>query len=262
MKKKCQNFSCLFLCFLFIFFFYEMKHRFPYRRSKKNSEFSVFQTKGKSQESVNMENDSIINRHHYDDDYDHSADEEEQYSYSYRSVESRQRSSPSTVGNSKKFVSENNIQYESLSQRMVKDTEQQVLNKRRPNSSGNEIFSEYDSYTVSSTATSHNKSTSIKEYKRFYGTSNEDTCDDELKKSSDESSSSPNSKSILNSPDTVIPLLQSSPPLPPSITSIPTVSSPITKNSRPSRIPISRGSLKKNKSLNLLFSLAQAQYRC
>ncbi|XP_055314062.1 uncharacterized protein LOC129575144 isoform X2 [Sitodiplosis mosellana] len=161
----------------------------------------------------------------------YSPDDEENYSYSYykyKSAESRQRKSPTTsVESSKRFVSESNVQYESISMRQSsREIEYQPLNKRRPNSSGNETsLFQYETFSVApaanstaippssnTTIASSHKTTSIKEYKRFYGTSNEDTCDEELKKSSDEShTSSPNSKSVLNSPDT-IPLLQSSPP--------------------------------------------------
>lgn len=138
-------------------------------------------------------------------------DDEENYSYSYykyRSADSRQRS-PTAAEKSKRFVSENNVQYESISmRRSSKDMEYHAPNKQRPNSSGNETsLFQYETFTV---AAPH-KTTSIKEYKRFYGTSNDDTCDDEHRKSSDESSSSPNGcKSVLNSPETV-PLLPSSP---------------------------------------------------
>lgn len=144
-----------------------------------------------------------------DENDKYSPDDEENYSYSYykyRSADSRQRS-PSNVESSKRFVSESNVQYESISMRQSSnEPDGQALNKRRPKSSGNEtsLFQ----YEQQQPATSTHKSitTSIKEYKRFYGTSNEDTCDEENKKSSDESPSSPNFKSILNSPDT-IPLL-------------------------------------------------------
>lgn len=177
----------------------------------------------------------------------YSPDDDESYSYSYyKSAESRQRSSPSTVECSKRFVSESNVQYESISMRRTsKEIEYQALDKRRPNSSGNETsLFQYGSFTV---APPH-KSTSIKEYKRFYGTSNEDTCDDELKKSSDESSSSPNNKSVLNSPDT-IPLLQSSSSPPsshipiakiksPTISTYPNIGLQLELPVKPSRIPV------------------------
>lgn len=127
--------------------------------------------------------------------------------------------------------------------RSSKEIEYQSLNKRRPNSSGNET----SLFQYGSVAPQH-KSTSIKEYKRFYGNSNEDTCDDEHKKSSDESSSSPNSKSVLNSPDT-IPLLHSSSP-PSSHIPIAKIKSPTKQTThynigmqlespvKPSRIPV------------------------
>lgn len=184
----------------------------------------------------------------------YSPDDEENYSYSYykyKSAESRQRKSPITVENSKRFVSESNVQYESLSMRKSsKEIEYQALNKRRPNSSGNETsLFQYEAFSV---AAPH-KSTSIKEYKRFYGTSNEDTCDEEIKKSSDESSSSPNCKSVQNSPET-IPLLQSSPP---SHIPVAKLKSPVSPTqayaiglqsdlpSRPSRIPVMHSSERK-----------------
>lgn len=169
----------------------------------------------------------------------YSPDDEENYSYSYykyKSAESRQRKSPTAmVESSKRFVSESNVQYESISMRRQssKEIEYQALNKRRPNSSGNETsLYQYETFSVAPTTnsttvksstfnnntsptaitaaaiTSSHKTTSVKEYKRFYGTSNEDTCDEELNESH---TSSPNSKSVLNSPDTV-PLLQSSSP--------------------------------------------------
>lgn len=188
-----------------------------------------------SDEKLNDENDK------------YSPDDDENYSYSYykyKSAESRQRKSPTIVENCKRFVSENNVQYESISMRQSsKELDYQALNKRRPNSSGNE--SSLFHYEIISMAAPH-KSTSIKEYKRFYGTSNEDTCDEDLKKSSDESSSSPNSKSVLNSQDN-IPLLQSSPPS----SHIPKLKSPVSPTYayssnaiqpespvKPSRIPI------------------------
>lgn len=193
----------------------------------------------------------------------YSPDDEGNYSYSYfkyKSAESRQRRSPTTtVESSKRFVSESNVQYESISMRKSSnENEYRALNKRRPNSSGETSLFQYETFSVApsttSTATtppaSSHKTTSIKEYKRFYGTSNEDTCDDELKKSSDEShTSSPNSKSVLNSPDTfTIPLLQSSPP-----SYIPKIKSPVSPTQhiysdigtqpespvKPSRIPVS-----------------------
>lgn len=139
----------------------------------------------------------------------YSPDDEENYSYSYykyRSADSRQRS-PSNVEHSKRFVSESNVQYESISMRQSsKESDGQAPNKRRPKSSGNETSLFQYEQQQTATPTQKSISTSIKEYKRFYGTSNEDTCDEENKKSSDESPSSPNFKSILNSPDT-IPLL-------------------------------------------------------
>lgn len=140
-----------------------------------------------------------------------TTDDEENYSYSYydyKSTESKKRKNSLSVDNSKRFVSESNIQYESLTDSLSKEIEYQGLNKRRPKSSGNEtsLFNSYDVPVSSKTA-------SIEEYKRFYGTSNEDTCDDGQKRSSDESSPSTNTKSILNSPDT-IPLLQGSPTSP------------------------------------------------
>lgn len=169
----------------------------------------------------------------------YSPDDEENYSYSYykyKSAESRQRKSPTAmVESSKRFVSESNVQYESISMRRQssKEIEYQALSKRRPNSSGNETsLFQYETFSVApptnsttvksssfnnngsptaitaATSASSHKITSVKEYKRFYGTSNEDTCDEELNESH---TSSPNSKSVLNSPDTV-PLLQSSSP--------------------------------------------------
>lgn len=177
----------------------------------------------------------------------YSPDDEENYSYSYydyKLAESRQQQKSTSIEINKRFVSESNIQYESLTHSPSKEIEYQALNKRRPNSSGNET-SLNNSYVVPASS----KTTSIKEYKRFYGTSNEDTCDDEPRKSSDESSSSPNSKSVLNSPDT-IPLLQSSPPIPPShiplakIKTVKSKSRDLIKSPtsppppRPSRIPV------------------------
>lgn len=206
--------------------------------------------------SGSISDDKLNNDEH--DKY--SPDDDENYSYSYykyKSAESRQRKSPITVESSKRFVSESNV----LSmRRSSKECEYQALNKRRPNSSGNETsLFQYETFTVtgnggnisstvhpSSSSSSSHKTTSIKEYKRFYGTSNEyDTCDEELKKSSDESSSP---KSVLNSPDK-IPLLQSSPP-----SNIPKLKSPVSPTHhiysivasqpespvtmKPSRIPI------------------------
>lgn len=199
--------------------------------------------KNQSNEKLNDNNDK------------YSPDDEENYSYSYykyKSTESRQRQSPTTVENNRRFGSENNVQYESNPIRKL-STENNAQKKRRPNSSSNETsLFQYESYSVAASQ----KTTSIKEYKRFYGTSNEDTCDDELKKSSDESSSSPNSKSVLNSPDT-IPLLQSSPPsyIPVAKLKSPvsptyvgydsTVESPI----KPSRIPVMHVNERKTSSI-------------
>lgn len=180
---------------------------------------------------------------------DYTTDDEENYSYSfydYKLTESKQRKNSLSVENSKRFVSESNIQLESLTHTISKEIEYQALTKSRPKSSSNEtgLFNSYD-VPVSS------KTVSIEEYKRFYGTSNEDG--DDQKRSSDESSPSTNTKSILNSPDT-IPLLQGSPMSPPHISLIKMKaaittdkyahnneisSSPTTPPlSRPSRIPI------------------------
>lgn len=178
-------------------------------------------------------------------------DDEENYSYSfydYKLTESKQRQNSLSVKNSKRFVSESNIQYEPLTHSVSKEFKYQALNNRRPKSTGYETssFNLYD-VPVSSIAAS------IEEYKRFYGTSNEDTCDDDQKRSSDESTPSTNSKSILNSLDT-IPLLQGSPTSPSHISLVKMkvatttekyarkneiLSSPTSPPlSRPSRIPI------------------------
>lgn len=165
------------------------------------------------------DHDDISNNRQYLYDENYSPDDDENYSYSYynsyKSAESRQRKSPGTVSNSKRFVSESNIQYESIQRRPSKDGDHPVTNKRRPNSSGNETSPfQYDPFAVPNT----HKNTSIKEYKRFYGNSVEDAFDlkpdEEPKKSSDESLSSPNSKSMLNTPvNETIPLLSMSSPL-------------------------------------------------
>lgn len=192
----------------------------------------------------------------HDETDKYSPDDEENYSYSYykyKSAESRQRSPMAPVESSKRYVSESNVQYESISMRREsKELEYPAPNKQRPNSSGNETsLFQYESYTLVQPPPPMQKPTSIKEYKRFYGTSNEDNCDEELKKSSDESSSSPNCpiKSVLNSPDT-IPLLQSTSP--PSHIPIAKLKSPISPTHiysmigqqqiespvKPSRIPV------------------------
>ncbi|XP_031622536.1 uncharacterized protein LOC116340271 [Contarinia nasturtii] len=240
-------------------------------RLNSNGETKKKMTSFEELAATRYKSDSMSDEKFNHDEHDkYSPDDDENYSYSYykyKSAESRQRKSPITVESSKRFVSESNVQYESLSmRRSSKECEYQELNKRRPNSSGNETsLFQYETFTVAGSGgtasagtvqpqpgISH-KSTSIKEYKRFYGTSNEyDTCDEELKKSSDESSS-PNSKSVLNSPDT-IPLLQSSPPLPPATSHIPKLKSPVSPTHniysivasqpespvmmKPSRIPI------------------------
>lgn len=160
----------------------------------------------------------------YEETAENYSPDDENYSYSYynsyRSAESRQRKSPTTIGNTKKFVSESNIQYKSFSTTTAKgdsDIEYHALNRRRPNSSGNETSPfQFDPFVLPG----NNKPTSIKEYKRFYSTSVDDDdqqyhsyaeTDEEPKKSSDESSSSPNSKSVLNTPvNETIPLIQSS----------------------------------------------------
>lgn len=163
-----------------------------------------------------------------------SPDDDETYSYSYynsyKSAESRQRKSPAVIGNNnKKYVSESNIQYKSFTTANAganeSDIEYTALNKRRPHSSGIETspFQFADPVTLPE---SHAK-TSIKEYKRFYSTSVDEDDPDADKahahddgeyeegepvKSSDDSSSSPVSKSALVTPvNETIPLLQSSP---------------------------------------------------
>lgn len=163
------------------------------------------------------ESDDTSNNRQYNYDNENSPDDDENYSYSYynsyKSAESRQRKNTGTVVNSKRFVSESSIQYESVKHRTPQELGQQANNKRRPNSSGNETLETSPFHA----APNSKKTTSIKEYKRFYSTSVEDAYetikpDEEPKKSSDESSSSPNSKSILNTPvNETIPLLQSSP---------------------------------------------------
>lgn len=154
-------------------------------------------------------------------DTDQSPDDDEQYSYSYKSIETTQRS-PSAVASGKKFRSENNVQYETITLRPGSAMTSNDARKRRPNSSGSEIFTEYETQAPplqpKGGIYKKSASASLKEYKRFYGTSAEEAGDD------DESSSSP-IRTVLNSPDTVIPLLQS-----PMGTSSPT---------RRSRIPIS-----------------------
>lgn len=194
-------------------------------RSPKGSDIDDYRTRGKSYENVHLDKDGMYRRQY---DTDHSPDDDEHYAYSYKSNETTQRS-PSAAASGKKFRSENNVQYETITLRSGSATTSTDMRKRRPSSSGNEIFTEYESqgpplqpkgglYKKSASA-------SLKEYKRFYGTSTEEACDDDgPKRSSDESSSSP-SRTVLNSPDTVIPLLQS-----PMGTSSPT---------RRSRIPIS-----------------------
>lgn len=165
-----------------------------------------------------------------------SPDDDETYSYSYynsyKSAESRQRKSPAVISdNIKKYVSESNIQYKSFSAAKScvdePDRESTASNKRRPHSSGIETspFQYADPATL---PPSHN-ATSIKEYKRLYSTSvdddvpehehehgrirtNEENEEDEPIKSSDDSSSSPVSKSVVITPvNETIPLLQSSP---------------------------------------------------
>lgn len=121
-------------------------------------------------------------------------DENYCYNYKYRSADSRQRS-PTAVEKSKRFVSDSNVhQYESISMRQSSNdtVENQAANKRRPNSSGNETSLFQFQYETNRSGGGTSIKASIKEYKRFYGTSADDTCDEEL--------------SILNSPDTV-PLL-------------------------------------------------------
>lgn len=102
-----------------------------------------------------------------------------------------------------KYVSESNIQYKSFSatSHSATEIEYQPLN-RRPNSSGNEISPfQYDQFLADDKV----KPPSIKEYKRLYSASIED---DDIE--NNESSPSPTSKSILNTPvNETIPLLSS-----------------------------------------------------
>lgn len=158
-----------------------------------------------------------------------SPDDEENYTYSYynsyKSAESRQRKNPAVIGNdTKKYVSESNIQYKSFTTAtdsvVESDIEYTALNKRRPHSSAIETspFQFADTVAMPTSRTA----TSIKEYKRFYSTSiddddpdpdkNNDAEEDEPIKSSDDSSSSPVTKSVPITPvNETIPLLQSSP---------------------------------------------------
>lgn len=162
-----------------------------------------------------------------------SPDDEETYTYSYynsyKSAETRQRKCPAVISNdTKKYVSESNIQYKSFAtaQNSVaeSDIEYTALHRRRPHSSGIETspFQYADSVAL---PTSHTAA-SIKEYKRFYGTSIDDDDHDRVHanddaeeddegepiKSSDDSSSSPITKSVPITPvNETIPLLQSSP---------------------------------------------------
>lgn len=177
----------------------------------------------------------------------YSPDDDENYSYSYYSIEKTPNSLSgievgSSAGNGSgtggekaktKYVSESNIQYKAL-QSSVDSMLDYKANKRRPTSTANETTPafHYDSFNVPEaskvaplqslvkspglgrvTSASTTTTTITKEYTRFYGTSvDEDEDDEEPKKSSDESSSSPNSKSILNTPvNETIPLLLASP---------------------------------------------------
>lgn len=193
---------------------------------------------GKSHDNIHLDKDAMFRRQY---DTDQSPDDDEHYLYSYKSIETEQRS-PSAVARGKKFVSENNIQYETVTHRYANEMTSSDARKRRPNSSGSEIFTDFESHALPQHQSPHqlhqqhkgiykkSGTPSMKEYRRFYGTSADDACDDDgPKRSSDESSSSPNSKSVLNSPDTVVPLLQS-----PTGYSSPT---------RRSRIPISISTL-------------------
>lgn len=161
-------------------------------------------------------------------------DDEGTYSYSYynsyKSAESRQRKSPVVISNNtKKYVSESNIQYKTFSTAKSNaeetDIEYTALNRRRPHSSDIETspfrFADQGNQPASHTTTS------FKEYKRFYSTSvdddepehghsehhaTDDVEDDEPIKSSDDSSASPVSKSVQITPiNETIPLLQPSP---------------------------------------------------
>lgn len=166
-----------------------------------------------------------------------SPDDDESYSYSYynsyKSAESRQRKNPVVIStNTKKYVSESNIQCKSFSttkNNVDDDIEYTTSNKRRPLSSGIETspFQYADRVPLPPSQTT----TSIKAYKRFYGTSiddddhdhekygdnilrssNDANEEDEPIKSSDDSSSSPILKSAQITPvNETIPLLQSSP---------------------------------------------------
>lgn len=141
----------------------------------------------------------------------YSPDDDDSYCYSYynsyKLVESRQRKSPLVVNRAKRFGSESNIQYAT---QISSDSP-----KRRPYSCSTET-SAFQNDLIGVAAIS--KATSIKEYKRFYGTSIDDddneenqgvSNDEERKKSSDDSSSSPAAETPVN--DT-IPLLAASPP--------------------------------------------------
>lgn len=155
----------------------------------------------------------------------YSPDDDENYSYSYYSVDKAQNA-PSfipkgvsvlaTGADSKpKYVSESNIQYRAfgLSGGPPSDIEYKAM-KRRPCSSGNDTGPfQFDPFFAPEPV----KTATTKEYTRFYSTNEDyDDDDDEPKKSSDESSSSPNSKSILNTPvNETIPLLLSSPGMAP-----------------------------------------------
>lgn len=176
----------------------------------------------------------------------YSPDDDENYSYSYYSIEKTPNSSGgagvggSSGGNGSgaasdkaktKYVSESNIQYKAF-QSSVDSNLDYKANKRRPISSANETTPfHYDPFTVPETtkvlppqslakspgsgriaSASTTTTTITKEYTRFYGTSVDEDEDDAEPKESDESSSSPNSKSILNTPvNETIPLLLSSP---------------------------------------------------
>lgn len=192
----------------------------------RTTEVDDYRTRGKSHDNVAFGKEAVYRRPY---DTDPSPDDDEDFSISYQPIEAIQRSL-SAVDGGKRFVSENNVQYETIGHRSVAGVAAPDARRRRPNSSGSELFGEYSHggppLQLQGIYKKSGGAPSMKEYKRFYGTSAEDTGDDDgPKRSSDESSLSPNGKSLLNSPDTVVPLLQS-----PMGTSSPT---------RRSRIPIS-----------------------